>query len=209
MFKVLVLAPHADDAEIGCGGTMARFIEQEAELSVVVFSTAEDSLPEGAPKDLLVREFHAAMDVLGLPDDRRLVYKYRVRRMHEVRQEVLDTCIQLQDIFDPDIVFIPSGHDVHQDHQVLYMEGLRAFRDCSIYGYELPRNHLEFHNQGFACLEDRHLSVKLEMLKCYKSQHDLCRPYFSPDFIVSLARVRGVQVGSQFAEAFEVYRSIL
>ena len=207
--RILVLSPHTDDAEIGCGGTMARMKEADVDIVVAVFSTAEESLPEGVPKDALVREFHESMDILGVPEDNRLVHGYKVRRMHEVRQKVLETLIGLQDKLKPDIVFTPSGHDVHQDHQVLHMESLRAFRDSSIYGYELPRNHLEYHNQGFCILEERHVVKKLDMLSCYKSQFELNRSYFEADFVMSLARVRGVQVGSYLAESFEVYRSIL
>lgn len=204
--RILVLAPHTDDAEIGCGGTMARFLEEGKELHVAVFSTAEDSLPPGAPKTMLRDEFHAAMDKLGLPEERRYVFQYPVRRLNEYRQNVLEQFVELKKEIQPDLVFLPSGEDVHQDHQVVYMEGLRAFRSASILGYELPRNHITFSTHAFVVLEERHIRRKWEVLECYESQMQLSRNYFSREFVESLAQVRGIQVDSQWAEAFQVYR---
>jgi LmbE family N-acetylglucosaminyl deacetylase len=209
MGTVLVLAPHTDDAEIGCGGTMARLVEEGDEVHVAAFSTAEDSLPDGAPPTLLRDEFNVAMDVLGVPHERRHVYEYRVRHLKSHRQEVLETLVELKREIGPDTVFLPSGDDVHQDHQVVHMEGLRAFRDASIMGYELPRNHITFSTLAFVRLEDRHLEMKWKMLQCYESQFELARDYFSREFVESLARVRGVQVGADWAEAFQVYRHII
>lgn len=45
--KVLVLAPHTDDAELGCGASIARFIEEGSDILVAAFSSAEESLPVG------------------------------------------------------------------------------------------------------------------------------------------------------------------
>ncbi len=51
--RVLVLAPHTDDGEFGCGGTMARLVEAGAEVRYVAFSIATKSLPPGFPPDTL------------------------------------------------------------------------------------------------------------------------------------------------------------
>jgi len=206
MRKVLVLAPHTDDAEIGCGGTLARFVEEGREIYVAAFSTAEDSLPEGSPPGLLRDEFHVAMDVLGVPAERRFVYDYRVRQLSYHRQEVLEELVRLRDLIHPDMVLVPSSNDVHQDHQVVANEVARAFRDCTVLGYELPWNHYTFATQAFVTLEQRHLDMKWKALQVYESQLQLGRPYFTWELIEGLARVRGVQIRAEFAEAFEVIR---
>ena len=64
--KALVLAPHTDDGEFGCGGTMARLAEAGAEVRQIAFSIASRSLPEGFAADTLVHESRAASDALGL-----------------------------------------------------------------------------------------------------------------------------------------------
>ena len=64
--RALVLAPHTDDAELGCGGTIARFLEEGVELRVAAFSTAEDSLPPGMPRTQLRDEFIESMGTFGI-----------------------------------------------------------------------------------------------------------------------------------------------
>jgi len=201
-----VLAPHTDDAELGCGGTIAKLTESGRDVFVAAFSTAEESLPEGKPPDTLRREFFAAMPALGVPEANLLVYGYRVRHLSYARQEVLEEIIRLRGDLDPDLVLLPSGHDLHQDHQVVFGEGLRAFKHRSVLGYELPWNHIRFDAHAFCVLDARHIERKWEALQAYRTQIELGRPYFTRDFIEGLARVRGTQVQAAFAEAFEVLR---
>lgn len=205
--RVLVLAPHTDDAELGCGGTMARMLEDGVDLWVAAFSTARASLPPGADPDTLKVEFEEAMSILGIPDDRVLVYDYVVRELSYSRQEVLEELVKLRAELDPEMVLIPSGSDLHQDHQVLHNEGLRAFKEITLWGYELPWNHITFPAQAFVTLEEHHLEAKWEALQAYRSQLEKGRRYFEREFITGLARVRGVQVKSRYAEAFEVMRT--
>lgn len=204
--KVLMLAPHTDDVELGCGGTIARLLEAGVDIYVAVFSTARASLPQGADPDMLRKEFKKAMDVLGISDERIFIYDYQVRKLNYSRQEVLEELVKLRRQIDPDMVFLPSGSDLHQDHEVLHAEGLRAFKDISVWGYELPWNHITFSAQAFITLEEKHLQAKWDALKVYESQIKKGRNYFTYDFIQGLAKVRGVQVRSEYAEAFEVMR---
>lgn len=204
--RVLVVAPHTDDAELGCGGTIARLVESKCEVHVAAFSTAEDSLPLGFPPTTLRDEFLSAMPLLGVPKENAIVYGYPVRRLSYHRQEVLEDLVRLRKTLRPQMVLLPSGSDLHQDHQVIYNEGLRLFKDITTWGYELPWNHVTFPAQGFIVLEEQHLEAKWRALQAYKSQLQLARPYFSQEFIHGLACVRGVQVKAKYAEAFEVVR---
>lgn len=203
---VLFVAPHTDDAELGCGATMARALEEGAAVHVVVFSSAEESRPEGTASNILRDEFYAAMSVLGVEETNLHVMGYPVRHLPSHRQEVLEELLKLRETIRPAAIFAPASSDVHQDHQVVHSECLRAFKDLTLWGYELPWNHVTFAANAFVRLERRHVDAKWESLKEYKTQFELKRPYFSRDFIESLARVRGTQVKSAFAEAFEVIR---
>lgn len=204
--RVLVLAPHTDDAELGCGGTIARLLKEGVEVFVAAFSTAEESLPPGAAPSRLHDEFLVAMQTLGIPPENALVFGYPVRRLSYYRQELLEELVKLRRKLDPAMVFLPSASDLHQDHQVLNAEGMRCFKDMTIWGYELPWNNIGFPAQAFVTLENCDLRAKWEALKAYTSQFELSRPYFSWEFIEGLARVRGVQVKTPYAEAFEVMR---
>ncbi len=204
--RVLVLAPHTDDAELGCGGTLSRFIEEGSEIFVAAFSTAEESLPTGSPSGLLREEFSIAMNRMAIPESNTRVFDFPVRRLSYHRQEVLEELVKLRKEIDPEMIFLPSGNDLHQDHQVVHAEGLRVFKEKDTWAYELPWNQIEFTAQAFVTLQRRNLDDKWEALQAYKSQLSLCRPYFSWPFVEGLARVRGVQVKAEYAEAFEVIR---
>ncbi len=204
--SVLILAPHTDDAELGCGATMARMIEEGKEVYVAVFSTAEESLPEGMPPGTLKEEFYRAMDTMGIPKTHLFLYNYPVRKFSYFRQEILEDLVDLRKRVHPDVVFLPCSSDVHQDHEVIYMEGIRAFKKTTILGYELPWNHLFSSVNTYIVINHEHLKRKWAALRCYKTQFSLHRSYFSWDIIESLAKVRGVQVGSLYAEAFQVIR---
>ena len=199
---ILVLAPHTDDGELGCGATIAKYIEQQAQVSYVAFSSCAESLPAHLPADTLSRECTTATRSLGITNLR--LFDFPVRHMPAQRQEILEEMVRLNQELRPDLVFIPARYDTHQDHQVIHTEGLRAFKYCSILGYDLPWNNHTFSPVLFEKLEEPHLQAKQKALEHYHSQKH--RPYMDPSFIRALAVVRGVQCQAPLAEGFEVYR---
>ena len=205
--KILILAPHTDDGELGCGATIAKAIEAKAEVYYAAFSTAEPSVPKGFPKNRLEVEVRKATKKLGISEDKLIVYNYEVRKLNYVRQEILERLVELQKKINPDIVFIPSSKDTHQDHLTVSQEGIRAFKHSSILGYELIWNNLSFNTDCFIEISKRQLNKKMKALEEYKTQ--VGKNYMDPKFIESLAIVRGVQIGVKYAESFEVIRWII
>ncbi|MDH3267271.1 MAG: PIG-L family deacetylase [Ignavibacteria bacterium] len=205
--KILILAPHTDDGELGCGGTIAKFIEEGKEVYCAAFSIAEDSVPEGFEKDVLIHEFTNALKTLGVPQENLFIYRYRVRHFLTYRQDILEDIVKLRSKINPDLVFVPSPNDVHQDHQVITAEGLRVFKKISILGYELPWNNIIFETRSFVKLEKRHIQKKIEALNCYETQKE--RSYLNEEFIFGLAKTRGTQFESEYAESFEVLRILI
>ena len=147
--NVLVLAPHTDDGELGLGGTINKLILAGNKVTYVAFSTAEESVPEGFPKDILKTEVRNATLQLGIKPDDLIIFNYQVRKL----------------------------------------------------------NYVSFDTQCFVRLSQENIDVKIRALKEYHSQGK--RNYLSEEFVYSLARARGVQVGCEFAEAFEVVRLFL
>jgi len=208
--NVLILSPHTDDAELGCGGTIIKLIEDKHEICWVVFSTAEDSLPAGLPKDTLKKEYFNVIRDLALKEENCQVFDYRVRNLHQYRQEILENLIQTRERYNPNLVIGPSINDLHQDHQVVAHEMIRAFKTTtSIVCYELPWNHVTFDTQCFSKLKADHIERKCAILKNYESQFIKNKPYFSKEYIYGLAKTRGIQSNAEYAEAFEVVRWIL
>jgi LmbE family N-acetylglucosaminyl deacetylase len=204
--RVVVLAPHTDDGEFGCGGTMARLVEAGSDVRYVAFSTATKSLPAGFPPDALAREVREATAELGLPEDKLTVHDFEVRTFPERRQEILELLIALWEDWKPDAVLQPSHHDIHQDHQVVAAEGLRAFKRTTILGYEIPWNNFNFDYQAYFALDRPHLERKVAALSKYASQQH--RRYADPEYIWNIARTHGINVNREYAEVFQVYRVV-
>src|ERR671935_2300703 len=100
--RALVLAPHTDDGEFGCGGTMARLVEAGVEVRYVAFSIATKSLPPGFPPDTLAREVREATAELGIPPEQLEVHDFEVRTFPERRQDILELLISLWEEWQPE-----------------------------------------------------------------------------------------------------------
>lgn len=205
--KIVVLAPHTDDGEFGCGASISKFIEEGKTVYYAAFSLAEESVPRPFPKNILESEVKGATKELGIKPENLFLYRYRVRHFAYHRQEILEDLVKLNKDIQPDLVFMPCLHDLHQDHNTIAMEGLRSFKRTSILGYEIPWNNMNFATQCFIRFEEKHLKIKINALDHYNSQKG--KSYASEDFIASLAKTRGVQIDVDYAEVFEVLRWII
>jgi LmbE family N-acetylglucosaminyl deacetylase len=205
--KILILAPHTDDAEFGCGGTINKYINEGHEVYCAAFSACEQSVLSKFPGDILRTEVKKATKRLGILPENLFLYDYKVRTMNYHRQEILDDLIKLRAKIQPDMVFLPCLADIHQDHKTIADEGLRAFKFSTVLQYEMPWNNLSFTTSNFVILSEENVRAKVEALAEYKSQAH--RNYASENFIRSLATTRGVQVNTQYAEAFDILRWII
>lgn len=205
--KILILAPHTDDGEFGCGGTIAKYIEEGAEVFYAAFSACEQSVLKDFPSDILITEVKNATNVLGIQPANLILYKYEVRKFNYDRQNILEDMVKLNNEIRPDLVFMPCENDVHQDHHTIFQEGLRAFKFTTILCYELPWNNFSLNTVSFIHLSEQQIETKIRALKEYKSQAH--RSYASEEFIRALAITRGTQIGTRYAETFEVKRWII
>ncbi len=191
--NVLVLAAHPDD-EMGCAGLIERMADEGADITLLTFSQCSDlNGPE------LVREWMNAADLLGIKsaDIQRLPN----RNLAAYRNIILD----ILDGREADLILTPATFDEHQDHTTVTQEAIRAFKHSTILGYELPLNTVREHRlQAYAPCG---LDVKLAHAALYTSQAH--KPYMDPRYIEGLSRMRGVQCGAEFAEAFEVIRWVI
>jgi len=207
MKKILILAPHTDDGEFGCGGTIVKLIEQGNDVYYAAFSACQQSVSPEFPPDILVTEVKAATKKLGIPAGNLILLDYDVRTFNYKRQEILEDIIKIRNQISPDVVYMPSVNDIHQDHYTIAFEGIRAFKYSTILCYEMPWNNFTFHTTAFQDLTETHIKKKIAALHEYESQKN--KPYANEEFIRSLARTRGVQIGKEYAEVFEVIRWIM
>jgi len=203
----LVLAPHPDDGEFGCGATLKKLIDSGVEVCYVAFSPCTISVPEKFDTDILYKELILAVQHLGINESRIITFDFNVREFPKYRQEILEELIKLKKQINPDLVLLPNSDDLHQDHHVIYTEGKRAFKHSRLLGYELPWNNLNFTSNFHVKIDKDQIVSKFNALKEYKSQS--FRNYHSMEFLEGLALVRGVQVNTKYAEGFELIRWFL
>ena len=202
--NVFILSPHTDDGELGAGGTISKLNQLGANIFYFAFSTAEKSVPKGFEANVLKTEVMHATKKLGIPKENVCLYNYEVRKLNYFRQEILESLIYHREKIYPDLVIMPTLNDIHQDHETISKEGLRAFKNTTILGYELIWNNLNFNTTSYVELDEKNINQKIDALKEYKSQSN--KDYFNPNFIRALAKTRGTQFGANYAECFEVVR---
>lgn len=200
--RVLVLAPHTDDGELGAGGTIAKLIRLGATVDYVAFTDAADSVPKGFDPQILRHEVVKANKQLGTSDVKILDFK--VRYFSRDRQEILEELVKISRLVHYDLVFVPSETDKHQDHRVIHNEAKRAFPSSSIVSYVLPWNTTsEVHNLVVE-IDVVDLEAKIRALSEYKSQAH--RRYMQDSFQRSQAQYHGIRANYAWAETFTIER---
>ena len=200
--KILTLSAHTDDAELGCGGTLNRFIREGNEVHYIAFSRASSYPP--FPKEAAGTEMVNATAALGIRPENIQLFDFPIRKLGFYRQDILETMIRLRDTIQPDMVFMPCRDDFHQDHITVHEEGMRAFKYSTLLGYEMPSNNLSFQARSFFALATADITAKVAAVTAYRSQSN--RRFMAEDAIRSLAVTRGVQSGLELAECFDVIR---
>ena len=193
--KALILSPHTDDAELGCGGTISKMVEDGWNVHVIYFSAVGDRYPN------LAEEAANSGKILGVSHE---ILDFETRFFPRDRQAILQALYDHSRKKSYDIVFTPTTTDIHQDHGVVTSEAKRAFRNCTLLGYELPWNNLEVNLNCFIPLEERHIKKKILALECYDSQKH--NPYFNEKFFRSVVKMRGIQLAKDYAEGFETIK---
>ena len=199
----MVLSPHTDDGEIGAGGLIAKLLEQGVEVYYIAYSICEESVPEGYHKEVLAEEVMNATSVLGIPVENVNCHRFKVRYFSRDRQEILESMIKSRNEIRPDLVLLPSKHDCHQDHEVIHNEGVRAFKGVTLLGYETTWNNFSFDANLLVKLDECFINRKMDAISEYQSQ--LFRSY-KPEMIKSLAQARGLQLKTEYAEAYNIIR---
>lgn len=202
----LVLAAHTDDGELGCGATISKLVRQGFDVHYIAFCTCDQTLPDGLPEGTLVTEFLEATSALSIPRENLQILDFEVRTLAEHRQKVLDFLVAAGSALQPDLVFCPTPEDLHQDHETVAREAIRAFKTRTILCYEMPWNNISFSANFLVEVEEVDLDNKVKALGRYVSQAH--RQYMDPRSVAGLARMRGMTVGTEFAEAFTMVRGV-
>lgn len=201
---ILALSPHPDDVELGAGGALARWAEEGATIISVAFSRCRESV-DHHKYDIQEEQLEAA-GKLGLAVVE--ILDYPVRRFPEFRQAILQEMRELRERFSPSIVLIPCSQDIHQDHQVIHQEALRAFKFNNILGYIHPWNIMgPVDARLFVQVDRYHTSMAWAALQAYRSQAQ--RLYIEALYPIIQVQTDGLSTGLHAAIKMEVIRWII
>lgn len=202
--RVLVLTPHADDETFGAGGTLLRHRDRGDAVTVALFSDNIASIDGDAMSatekgEVREREFHAAMDVLGIDDRHPLRLGNNSFRSHVYSGSELRQLIEKE----PDVLYLPSLFDNHHDHRILNIWLLKTLRETPavlplIRGFEvwspLPATVTADITQ--------HIEHKREAMRCYASQQDAIDYMHHMEGLNAYRAMTFGGHGARFAEAF-------
>jgi LmbE family N-acetylglucosaminyl deacetylase len=221
MKRIVVIAPHPDDEVLGCGATIAKYVDMDYEVFVIV---ATKGIPEMYPEERIAKvrkDTREAHEFLGVKETFFLNFpapKLNVFPECEISiafSEILNT-------IKPSILFIPHPSDLHQDHKAVYRAAIVSARPINehktnmICCYEtlsetnwfpvavnnsfVPNLYIDVSN---------YFEKKLHAMEIFKfqiRQFPHCR---SLEGMSALATYRGVTVGVAKAEAFVIERQII
>lgn len=199
--RVCFIGAHPDDIELGCGALIAQLACQ----TDIVCITLSDNKKNPALTSL-VDEHYRSMSVLGVQPDQIILGEFETRRFPHARQEILENLIQLNQSFNPDIVFVHTRSDIHQDHATVTEEALRAFRGKTVLGYDVIRSSYGFFPNFLVGVTDDEVQKKLAALAEYRTYAN--RYYFNPEITRATLIRNGALAERPYAEGFDILRVI-
>jgi LmbE family N-acetylglucosaminyl deacetylase len=199
--KVIFIGAHPDDIELGCGALIAN-IQSSTDVFCITLS---DNQKNPMLKNL-VKEQYASMQILGLDHDHVILGNFETRRFPEQRQEILEYMLDLRKKLQPDMVFVHTSADLHQDHGTVTQEALRAFRGISIFGYDVIRSSHGFFPTFLMEVNPEDVEKKIQSLAAYKTYAD--KYYFSPELTRSILIRNGAICERRYAEGFDMLRLV-
>ncbi len=199
--RVLFLGAHPDDIEIGCGALLHHIVKQTEILCV----TLSDNQKNPDLKNVK-REHYEALAVLGVPEEKIVFGPFTTRVFPDARQEILEYFLQLRRDFDPDLIFVHSKQDIHQDHLTMTEEALRAYRGITVLGFDVVRSSYGFFPHFLVEVTEEDVNKKVEALSRYETYRD--RYYFNREVTRSIMVRHGALAECPFAEGFDILRIV-
>ncbi len=206
--NILAVCAHADDVDIGCGGTVARHVKSGNNVVILLMTKSFYAYYDGTilrTKDEGEIEEQESANVLGA----KLINLGFETKDVPYSGETVEAINEVIDKYEIEVIYTHWYHDSHQDHRRTTQSVISAGRyvkSILMYEPEYPagRSYSGFHNQYYVDITDT-FEIKMEALKRHRSQIKK----FGNDFLEAVearARHRGYEIGSKYAECFEVLR---
>ncbi len=199
--SVCFIGAHPDDIELGCGALIADIADQ----TNVICVTLSDNQKNPALKSL-VKEYQASMEILGVKPENAILRDFTTRRFPAARQEILEVMIELKQRYHPEVVFVHTAQDIHQDHKTVTEEALRAFRGTTLLGFDVLRSSYGFFPDFLVEVSEQGVNTKIKALQAYKTYAD--KYYFDENIIHATAIRHGALAERPYAEGFDILRIV-
>ena len=199
--RVLFLGAHPDDIELGCGALLHHIARQTHVLCVTLSDNQKNPDLQNVK-----REHFESMAVLGVSEEKVVLGPFTTRVFPDSRQEILEYFLKLRREFNPDLIFIHSRQDVHQDHNTMTDEALRAFRGITVLGFDVVRSSHGFFPHFLVEVAEEDVNKKIEALSKYETYRD--RYYFNNELTRSIMVRHGALAECPFAEGFDILRIV-
>lgn len=197
---VLAIGAHPDDIEIGCGGTIKKHVLLGDDVYFIIATSGE----KGGNKEERIAEARKSASLIGIKNIYFLNFPDSFVSHDGQTVSLIDNIMKK---ISPNIVYVHSLKDYHQDHSNIAKSTLSSSRNMknSIMCYEAPSTTLEFTPIAFNNISETFES-KMEAINQFVSQEK--KDYVERQAIVNLAKFRGKTINVEYAEAFEVVRLI-
>ena len=147
-----------------------------------------------------------SMETLGVKKENVIVGQFETRRFPQARQEILEYLIKLNQEFHPEIVFVHTKADIHQDHATVTEEGLRAFRGTTVLGFDVIRSSYGFFPNFLVEVDEDDVKKKIAALSEYHTYD--AKYYFDPEVTRATLIRHGALAERKYAEGFDILRII-
>jgi LmbE family N-acetylglucosaminyl deacetylase len=199
--RILFVGAHPDDIELGCGA----FLHQVQPHNDVLCLTLSDN-QKNPNLSGIVSEHFASFAVLGVPESKIILEKFETRKFPEQRQDILEYLLKIRKDYSPDLVLVHTRSDIHQDHNVVTEESLRAYRGTTVLGFDVVRSSYGFFPHFLVGVSEEDVDMKVKALSEYKTYHD--KYYFNADLLRATMIRHGALAEKKFAEGFDILRIV-
>ncbi|WKZ52274.1 MAG: PIG-L family deacetylase [Anaerolineales bacterium] len=199
--RVLFLGAHPDDIELGCGALLHHIVKQTDVMCVTLSDNQKN--PE---LHNVVDEHYRSMAILGVPKESIVLGPFATRVFPDARQEILEYFLKLRRDFKPDLIFVHSNKDVHQDHLAMTDEALRAYRGITALGFDVVRSSYGFFPHFIVEVTEEDVNKKIEALSQYETYRE--KYYFNAELTRSIMVRHGALAERPFAEGFDILRIV-
>lgn len=199
---ILAVGAHADDIEIGSGATILRLLDEHPGsrvLWIVASANAERASEARASAAAFTVDAERCDVRIGdLPDGRLPTHAPALKDLLEAAKP-----------FDPDLIVAPRTDDAHQDHRIVAETVWQTFRSHLVAEYEIPKYDGDLGRPNmYIAIDGRTLTRKIDLLHAhFPSQHG--RTWWGGDTVRAIARLRGIESATGFAEAFQCRKILL